>query len=90
MAIDRPFPYFEKPKITTQRPMLTAGKATDVQDEFNSDYHLTIVEALKETGYSVKEVKALSSGEKVITVSDLLAASKQQSAYAFAYRGNHV
>jgi len=87
MAIDKPFHHFEKPNVATKRPMLTAGKTLrDAQDDLTSDLHLEIAEVLKESGYSIKEVKALSSGEKVITISDVLAASNQKLSYEFAYR----
>lgn len=80
---------FEKPKTTTQRAMLTGETPVDEKEDLTDDVHLGIVEALKDSGYAVNEIKALSSGEKVITISDVLAASNRESSFEFVPRRDH-
>ena len=56
------------------------------KDFVENNLHLEIISFLKENGYSVEEVKELSSGERLISVSDVIGESNQNSHYEFAYR----
>ena len=53
----------------------------------DKDLHLTEVSILKSTGYSIKEVKPLPSGEQQISISDLFDdLPKKTKEFEYAYR----
>ena len=84
---------YKKPLYSSNRPKtnfhpleLPVEVLNEEKDFVESNLHLEIISLLKENGYSVEEVKELPSGERLISVSDVIGESNQDSHYEFAYR----
>lgn len=84
---------YKKPLYSSNRPKKSFHQLelpfeilNEEKDFIESNLHLEIISLLKENGYSVEEVKELPSGERLISVSDVIGESNQDSYYEFAYR----